>query len=174
MEPGWNPAYGVSPSAAVSWAVTKQDLSSGVDVLLIFGISHSAASAVNVAKDFAKEVHRNGGIVVFVYRTKLAQSVWGGIIDFWVEWDCDCWVRGYKSRKPGTYTLVAAEIANAGALPAIHIVREPGEPAWRHVARWESAGTFGHPVDLTDDDESSVREAGGKPGSSADNLLCVG
>lgn len=108
----------------------KQDLSCDVDLLLIFGTSLAVSGSMNLARDFAKEVHSHGGTVVFVNRANVAQSVWSGILDFWVEWDCDCWVRDLKRRKPSLREPLVPKRTETimKALPAVHILREPCEP----------------------------------------------
>ena len=50
-------------------------------------------------KDFTKVIHKRGGKVVFVSLTEPAKS-WDGVIDYWVKWDCDAWVRDLIGRQP--------------------------------------------------------------------------
>jgi NAD-dependent histone deacetylase SIR2 len=51
-------------------------------------------------KDFAKVIHgRGAGKVVFVNLTKPA-ACWNGVIDYWVEWDCDAWVQHLEGLDP--------------------------------------------------------------------------
>jgi NAD-dependent histone deacetylase SIR2 len=52
-----------------------------------------------MVREFAKAVHGRGGSVVFVNQTKPPDSIWGDVIDFWIEWDCDAWVADLKSRR---------------------------------------------------------------------------
>ncbi|TVY44951.1 NAD-dependent histone deacetylase [Lachnellula occidentalis] len=50
-------------------------------------------------KEFAKAIHTRGGKVVFINRTKPPESIWGDVIDYWVEWDCDAWVLDLKEKR---------------------------------------------------------------------------
>jgi NAD-dependent histone deacetylase SIR2 len=51
-------------------------------------------------RDFAKVIHkRRAGKVVFVNLTGPAK-IWDGVIDYWVEWDCDAWVGDLVKRQP--------------------------------------------------------------------------
>ena len=54
-----------------------------------------------LTRDFAKVVHKHGGVVVFVNLTQVAEKQWNSVIDYWVEWNCDAWVRDLMKRKPG-------------------------------------------------------------------------
>jgi NAD-dependent histone deacetylase SIR2 len=50
-------------------------------------------------RDFAKVIHeKQAGKVVFVNLTEPAKS-WNGVIDYWVEWDCDTWVQDLVGRQ---------------------------------------------------------------------------
>jgi hypothetical protein len=63
--------------------------------LKVFGLQ-------KIVREFAKAVHshKNGkGRVIFVNRTRPAESVWEGIIDDFVAMDCDDWVEDLKSRR---------------------------------------------------------------------------
>ncbi len=42
---------------------------------------------------------RGRGAQTFVNFTKPAKS-WDDVIDYWVEWDCDAWVRDLVERQP--------------------------------------------------------------------------
>jgi NAD-dependent histone deacetylase SIR2 len=70
-----------------------------LDVLLIMGTSLRVHGLKTMVKEFAKAVHSRGGTVVFVNRTKPSESAWGDVIDYWVEMDCDQWVRDLKERR---------------------------------------------------------------------------
>jgi hypothetical protein len=64
-------------------------------------------------------------MVVFVNLTGVAESVWGGVIDYWVEWDCDAWVKDLKKRKPGVWLLLDTERLSIGRRDGSD---ESGEP----------------------------------------------
>ena len=54
-------------------------------------------------RDFAKVIHkRRAGAVVFVNRTEPAKR-WDGVVDYWVEWDCDAWVADLMERQPALH-----------------------------------------------------------------------
>ncbi|KAK4034071.1 DHS-like NAD/FAD-binding domain-containing protein [Parachaetomium inaequale] len=77
------------PRAESISAIALHDRSLHPDVLLIMGTSLATHGVQLLIRDFAKVVHeRRAGKVVFVNRTKPAKS-WDGVIDYWVEWDCD-------------------------------------------------------------------------------------
>jgi NAD-dependent histone deacetylase SIR2 len=81
-------------------AIARHDQSLLPDVLLIMGTSLATRGVQLLIRDFAKVIHKRGaGKVVFVNRTKPAKS-WDGVIDYWVEWDCDVWVRDLVDRNP--------------------------------------------------------------------------
>jgi hypothetical protein len=52
-----------------------------------------------MVREFAKAVHGKSGKVIFVNITKPSESIWGDVIDYWVEWDCDTWVADLKDRR---------------------------------------------------------------------------
>jgi NAD-dependent SIR2 family protein deacetylase len=78
------------------------DLSSNPEVLVIMGTSLKVFGLQKIVKDFAKQVHsrKDGkGKVVFVNRTKPAESVWEDVIDQYIAMDCDDWVRDLRVRR---------------------------------------------------------------------------
>jgi len=95
------------PRADSVSAIVRHDLLLRPDVLLIMGTSLATRGVQQLVKDFAKVIHkRAAGKVVFVNLTEPAKS-WDGVIDYWVEWDCDALVRWLASRQ----TLVTDETA---------------------------------------------------------------
>ncbi|RDL39900.1 uncharacterized protein BP5553_04240 [Venustampulla echinocandica] len=88
------------PNANLVGPLITHDLGLGPDLLLIMGTSLRVHGLKVMIKEFAKAIRTKGGKVVFVNRTKPAESTWGDIIDYWVEWDCDAWVRDVKDRRP--------------------------------------------------------------------------
>jgi NAD-dependent SIR2 family protein deacetylase len=78
------------------------DLGSNPEVLIIMGTSLKVFGLQKIVKDFAKQIHlrKDGkGKVVFVNRTKPAESVWEDVIDQYVAMDCDDWVRDLRVRR---------------------------------------------------------------------------
>jgi NAD-dependent SIR2 family protein deacetylase len=87
------------PSAHLVGPLITHDISLNPDVMLILGTSLRVHGLKIMVKEFAKVVHSRGGKVVFVNQTKPPESVWGDVIDYWVEWDCDAWVGDLKERR---------------------------------------------------------------------------
>jgi NAD-dependent SIR2 family protein deacetylase len=87
------------PSAHLVAPLITHDLSLGPDILLILGTSLRVHGLKVMVREFAKAVHGKGGKVVFVNMTKPPESIWGDVIDYWVEWDCDAWVIDLKERR---------------------------------------------------------------------------
>src|SRR5271169_4550233 len=78
------------------------DLGSKPEVLVIMGTSLKVFDLQKIVKDFAKQIHsrKNGkGKVIFVNRTKPAESVWEDVIDRYVAMECDDWVRDLRVRR---------------------------------------------------------------------------
>ncbi|KAK7748219.1 NAD-dependent deacetylase hst3 [Diatrype stigma] len=88
------------PESDLISPIVQYDLSAGPDLLLVLGTSLRVHGLKVMVKEFAKAVHQKGGKVVFINFTKPSESVWGDIIDYWIEWDCDAWVTDLKDRKP--------------------------------------------------------------------------
>ncbi|KAJ3574740.1 hypothetical protein NPX13_g4270 [Xylaria arbuscula] len=80
--------------------IVQHDLATGPDLLLVLGTSLRVHGLKVMVKEFAKAVHKKGGKVVFINFTKPSESVWGDILDYWIEWDCDAWVDDLRTRKP--------------------------------------------------------------------------
>lgn len=97
------------PQSDLISPIVQHDLSAGPDVLLVLGTSLRVHGLKIMVKEFAKSVHSKGGKVVFVNFTKPSESVWGDVLDYWIEWDCDAWVNDLKERKPSLW-LSAEEV----------------------------------------------------------------
>ena len=72
------------------------------EVLVIMGTSLKVFGLQKIVREFAKAVHshKNGkGRVMFVNRTRPAESAWEGIIDDFIAMDCDDWVDDLKRRR---------------------------------------------------------------------------
>ncbi|RMZ78741.1 hypothetical protein DV737_g3763, partial [Chaetothyriales sp. CBS 132003] len=91
------------PSNALLSPFVPFDLGSQPDMLIIMGTSLKVFGLQKIVKQFANTVHeqRNGkGKVIFVNRTKPAESVWDSFIDYHVSMDCDDWIQDLKQRRP--------------------------------------------------------------------------
>lgn len=70
------------------------------DVLIIMGTSLKVFGLQKIIREFAKAVHaQKKGRVIFVNRTRPAESVWDSFIDYFVPMDCDDWVNNLKQRR---------------------------------------------------------------------------
>jgi NAD-dependent SIR2 family protein deacetylase len=98
------------PSAHLVAPLITHDLSLGPDILLILGTSLRVHGLKVMVREFAKAVHGKGGKVVFVNMTKPPESIWGDVIDYWVEWDCDAWVADLKERRKDIWLPQGASI----------------------------------------------------------------
>ncbi|ETS75957.1 hypothetical protein PFICI_12901 [Pestalotiopsis fici W106-1] len=88
------------PQSDLISSIVQHDLSVGPDLMLVLGTSLKVHGLKVMVREFAKAVHQKGGKVVFINFTKPSESIWGDIIDYWVQWDCDAWVDDLKQRKP--------------------------------------------------------------------------
>lgn len=88
------------PQSDLISPIVQHDLSAGPDLLLVLGTSLRVHGLKVMVKEFSKAVHNKGGKVIFINFTKPSESVWGDIIDYWIQWDCDAWVTDLKDRKP--------------------------------------------------------------------------
>ncbi|KAG5960809.1 hypothetical protein E4U58_004515 [Claviceps cyperi] len=91
------------PSSHLISPIVTHDLSLSPDMLLILGTSLRVHGLKVMVREFAKAVHSKGGKVVFVNLTEPPKSVWGDVIDYWVQWDCDAWVKDLQVRIPGLW-----------------------------------------------------------------------
>jgi len=90
------------PSNTLLTPLIPFDASCQPEVMIIMGTSLKVFGLQKMVREFAKAVHahKNGkGRVIFVNRTRPAESVWDGIIDDFVSMDCDDWVEDLKTRR---------------------------------------------------------------------------
>lgn len=87
------------PCAGQIGPLITHDISLAPEIMLILGTSLRVHGLKFMVREFAKAVHTRGGIVVFVNNTKPPDSIWGDVIDFWVEGDCDSWVEDLGERR---------------------------------------------------------------------------
>ena len=89
------------PSGDLLSPITTHDLGLAPDLLIIMGTSLKVHGLKVLVKEFAKAVHqKRNGKVIFVNLTKPASSTWDGVIDYWVNMDCDAWIRDVRKRRP--------------------------------------------------------------------------
>jgi hypothetical protein len=91
------------PSTTTTATVISADMSRKPDLLLIFGTSLKVHGIKKLVKDFAKQVHANKGLVILINKCALGKSEWNKSIDYWVEGDCDSWIRDLKTRIPNLW-----------------------------------------------------------------------
>lgn len=90
------------PSNSLLTPLIPFDASCQPEVMIIMGTSLKVFGLQKMVREFAKAVHahKNGkGRVIFVNRTRPAESVWEGIIDDFVAMDCDDWVEDLRNRR---------------------------------------------------------------------------
>ncbi|KAL2168374.1 hypothetical protein VTG60DRAFT_7353 [Thermothelomyces hinnuleus] len=147
------------PRAESISAIARHDQSLRPDVLLIMGTSLATHGVQLLIKDFARVIHKKrAGKVVFVNLTEPAKS-WDGEIDYWVEWDCDAWVRDLVKRQP------ALHCGNNGRQVRDHVlgIDKPYLQDARSIPRAL--------VDLTGDEQLDNRGQGSSPDNPIDLTL---
>ncbi|KAK3370951.1 DHS-like NAD/FAD-binding domain-containing protein [Lasiosphaeria ovina] len=133
----------LDPRADLISAIARRDLLLLPDVLLIMGTSLTTHGVKNLVKDFAKAIHKRAGKVVFVNLTEPATS-WDGVIDYWVEWDCDAWVQDLTDRQPA--------LCSGSILRVVIDLTGDGEHVEMTASRGHDKGqgsSRDNPVDLT-------------------------
>lgn len=91
------------PSNTLLTPLIPFDSASQPEVLVIMGTSLKVFGLQKIVREFAKAVHSSKGgkgRVIFVNRTKPAETTWDGIIDDFVAMDCDDWIHDLKLRRP--------------------------------------------------------------------------
>jgi hypothetical protein len=71
--------------------------------MIIMGTSLKVFGLQKIVREFAKAVHarkKGQGRVIFVNRTRPAETTWDGVIDDFVAMDCDDWVHDLRMRRP--------------------------------------------------------------------------
>jgi NAD-dependent histone deacetylase SIR2 len=111
------------PFADEIGSITAYDMSRNPDLLLIMGTSMKVHGFKLLVKDFAKQVHSRGGIVVFVNATPPAKE-WDDIIDYHILGETDRWVEKceeeWRRVKPSDWeyqTLLDGEIVPIAKVP---------------------------------------------------------
>lgn len=96
------------PLADAVGAISMHDLRFGPDILLILGTSLHVHGLKALVKEFAKAVHakaKGTGKVIFINLSKPSESVWNGVIDYWVSMDCDEWVYSLRHHRPDLWHI---------------------------------------------------------------------
>ena len=62
--------------------------SAAAEVLLILGTSLKVHGPEVLARRFAGQIRARGGKVVYVNLSK-PTSAWNGLVDYWVQWECE-------------------------------------------------------------------------------------
>ena len=91
------------PSNTILTPFVPFDAASQPEVLIVMGTSLKVFGLQKIVREFAKAVHdhKNGkGKVIFVNRTKPAESIWDNYIDYHVSMECDDWVEDLRNRRP--------------------------------------------------------------------------
>lgn len=78
-----------------------------LNLFLILGIRLRIKGVKDMVKEFARSVYEKDKLVVYVNLIASKAKEWDGIIDYWVEWDCDSWVKDLKMRNPEWSLLVS-------------------------------------------------------------------
>lgn len=97
-----------NPSADAIGAISTHDLTLVPDVLVILGTSLHVHGLKILVKEFAKAVHARAAAkrkVIFVNLTKPSESVWKGVIDYWIAMDCDQWVSSLRRHRPDIWPI---------------------------------------------------------------------
>ena len=94
-----------NPSESELSSIIQHDLRLAPDLVLILGTSLKVHGLKVLVKEFAKAVHekKKPGKVVFVNNTAPSPSTWDGVIDYWLQADCDQWALDLKQRVPDLF-----------------------------------------------------------------------
>ncbi|KAI1488793.1 DHS-like NAD/FAD-binding domain-containing protein [Biscogniauxia mediterranea] len=139
----------VHPWANETTEIYEYDLTYGnPNILLILGTRLRISGVKATVKKFARTVHEKGGLVIYVNLTCSKAKEWNGVIDYWIEWDCDSWVEQLMRQNPKWQSSISkvkkssredTEILNNYALIPSKI-RRRGQ---------RSGSTAEFPIDLT-------------------------
>ena len=78
--------------------LARDDGSASPDLLLVLGTSLMVHGPKSLFRQFARRIRGQGGQIIYVNRSK-PPSDCSALIDYWVQWDVDEWVRDLKKRK---------------------------------------------------------------------------
>ncbi len=94
------------PANSVLNPFPAYDASCQPEVLIIMGTSLKVYGLQKIVREFAKAIHslkNEKGKIVFVNRTRPAESVWENTLDYYVSMDCDEWVADLRTRRPDVW-----------------------------------------------------------------------
>lgn len=147
------------------------DISSTPEVLVIMGTSLKVFGLQKVIRDFAKAIRsrKDGkGRVIFVNRTKPAESVWEDVIDEYIAMDCDDWIRDVRLRREDLW-LRQGELDLKATKPSVKRKRKDGDESSRLVKKLKGPGQSIVSVEIprksyltTPDDNTSPAHIEGK------------
>lgn len=81
--------------------LVQRDANRRLDFMLILGTRLNVHGPKLLAAKLAREVHRRGGIVVYVDHSVVQQKRWSDLVDYHIQWTCDEWVQDLQRRWPG-------------------------------------------------------------------------
>jgi NAD-dependent SIR2 family protein deacetylase len=127
------------PSNSIINPFPAFDASCQPDVLIIMGTSLKVYGLQKIVREFAKAIHeKEKGKVIFVNRTRPAESTWENTLDTFVSMDCDDWVADLKTRRPDLW-LRQGEIDLKATKPKSTKRKRNTEPPEGEVGDRESA-----------------------------------
>ena len=145
------------PSNELLAPLVPFDVASKPEVLVIMGTSLRVFGLQKIVKEFAKAIHarKDGrGKVIFINRTRPADSVWYGIIDHYVAMNCDDWVRDLRIRREDLW-LRQGELDLQVTKPAAQRKRKRAKEAEGiNEKRTKTVGETFVPVDVPDNAEA--------------------
>ncbi|KAK0637173.1 DHS-like NAD/FAD-binding domain-containing protein [Bombardia bombarda] len=119
------------------------------DLLLVLGTSLKVDGPKSLFRQFARRIRGQGGKIVYVNRTK-PPSDCSALVDYWVQWDVDEWVRDLKGRQDQSGTGMRRGSARRASRrdrilpPKTHTL-----PAFGNIgAPQEPLGSRGNPIPL--------------------------
>ena len=116
----------------------KDDLGQKPTVLLILGTSLHIPGCIEIVKEIAKDIHLRGGRVIYVNQISPTMSKWNGIIDCWIDADCDEWVELVQYHWDAMSNVSSKD---KEANPTDHKAAYT-QPSWRLMTfqeRWEAS-----------------------------------
>ncbi|KAI1291669.1 DHS-like NAD/FAD-binding domain-containing protein [Xylaria venustula] len=78
--------------------LARRDEWASPDLLLVLGTSLKVNGLKSLLRQFARLIRRHGGKVIYVNLLKLLSDC-SALVDYWVQWDVDEWVRDLKGRQ---------------------------------------------------------------------------
>ncbi|KAG8157822.1 hypothetical protein KVR01_012484 [Diaporthe batatas] len=85
------------PSGEGIAEIIHRDQAANSNLLFIVGTKLELDGPKRLAKLFARDMRKKGGMVVYVNLTE-PRAVWRDLVDYWVKWDCDEWAKDLDQR----------------------------------------------------------------------------